>query len=71
MTKEKRALILVMNGFEVGKLSKSIHGTLSFQYDKKWLNTPGARPISRSLPLIDYLYTGEKVVNFFDNLLPP
>ena len=30
----------------------------------------GARPISLSLPLINHLFEGDVVYNFFDNLLP-
>jgi HipA-like protein len=34
------------------------------------LNTPGKRPISLSLPLQQDVYQGDRVYNFFDNLLP-
>lgn len=59
-----------MNGILVGKLEKGVKGDLIFIYDKKWLNTPGARPISLSLPLIGQPFAGDVVYNFFDNLLP-
>ncbi|TAK79163.1 MAG: type II toxin-antitoxin system HipA family toxin, partial [Gammaproteobacteria bacterium] len=39
-------------------------------YDQQWLMTPGARPISLSLPLIQQPFRGDRVYNFFDNLLP-
>ena len=43
---------------------------MTFTYNQEWLNTPGARPISLSLPLISQPFIGDIVYNFFDNLLP-
>src|SRR3990167_7575369 len=63
-------LTIQMNGFLVGILQKHSNGALSFYYDKSWLSQPGARSLSLSLPLIDQLYQGDVVYNFFDNLLP-
>ncbi len=40
-----------MNGIAVGNLSRSSGGELSFSYVRDWLGTPGARPISLSMPL--------------------
>lgn len=65
-----RPLTILMNGIEIGALSKTSEGSLKFEYNQKWLDTPGARPISLSLPLIDRPFTGDLVFNFFDNLLP-
>lgn len=65
-----RSLKILMNGLLVGNLEKSSSGGLSFIYDKDWLSTPGARPISLSLPLVDRPFFGDLVYNFFDNLLP-
>lgn len=62
-------LNVFMNGLLVGRLSKSSSG-LSFTYESTWLQTPGARPISLSLPLSARYHEGNKVYNFFDNLLP-
>ncbi|WP_233432384.1 type II toxin-antitoxin system HipA family toxin [Aquicella lusitana] len=59
-----------MNGILVGKLEKTTQGSLTFSYDQTWLNTPGARPISLSLPLVKQSFAGDVVYNFFDNLLP-
>jgi len=59
-----------MNGFHVGDLTKDRSGALSFMYVSEWLETPGARPISLSLPLQHKIYTGNVVYNYFDNLLP-
>lgn len=70
MKSHKRLLNIFMNGLLVGKLEKTITGTLTFTYDTIWLNTPGARPISLSLPLAAQQFAGDIVYNFFDNLLP-
>jgi serine/threonine-protein kinase HipA len=59
-----------MNGRLVGYLRKLSSGALVFQYATEWLAVPGARPISLSLPLKRAAYEGERVYNFFDNLLP-
>ncbi len=65
-----RVLNILMNGTLIGKLEKTLKGGLTFRYDQYWLETPGARPISLSLPLINNLFSGDVVYNFFDNLLP-
>lgn len=67
---KSRSLNLLMNGHLIGKLTKKANASLELTYDQKWLETPGSRPISLSLPLIDRPFTGDKVYNFFDNLLP-
>lgn len=63
-------LLVKMNNIIVGKLSKNTSGQLSFAYDKKWLLSKNARPISLSLPLLNTEFTGDIVYHFFDNLLP-
>jgi serine/threonine-protein kinase HipA len=67
---KRQNLNIWMNGLPIGQLSKSTSGAVHFQYQDAWLNTPGARPISLSMPLQRQAYTGEVVYNFFDNLLP-
>jgi serine/threonine-protein kinase HipA len=63
-------LNLLMNGRLVGHLRKLAGGAIAFQYAPIWLTTIGARPISLSLPLSTQTYQGDRVYNFFDNLLP-
>ncbi len=58
-----------MNGHLVGEL-RLTNGRLSFQYDKIWLDIPGGRAISLSLPLQAEEITGDEVARYFDNLLP-
>ena len=63
-------LTVAMNGIEVGRLSMEASGAMSFRYLDSWYERPGARAISLSLPLKRGLFAGERVFNFFDNLLP-
>jgi serine/threonine-protein kinase HipA len=59
-----------MNGSPVGWLSRRANGIISFRYDAAWLASGNTRPLSLSLPLISRTYSGDRVENFFDNLLP-
>ncbi|WP_192021939.1 type II toxin-antitoxin system HipA family toxin [Shewanella sp. WPAGA9] len=63
-------LDIYMNGYLVGEFTKSPTGSHVFQYASQWLDTPGCRPISLSMPLRAQSYIGDEVYNFFDNLLP-
>lgn len=64
------SLTVAMNGMEVGRLTLDRSGAMTFQYHPDWVEQSGARAISLSLPLSSRPYTGERVYNFFDNLLP-
>lgn len=70
MKTHNRILSILMNGILIGKLEKTTKSGLTFIYDQQWLKTPGARPVSLSLPLLNQLFSGDVVYNFFDNLLP-
>ncbi|WP_010478705.1 HipA domain-containing protein [Acaryochloris sp. CCMEE 5410] len=59
-----------MNGRLVGFWHQSTTGANTFQYAEEWLATPGARPLSLSMPLRSKAYGGQQVYNFFENLLP-
>lgn len=63
-------LTVALNGIKVGKLTLEKSGAMAFEYHPEWLERPGARAISLSLPLSPTPYQGERVYNFFDNLLP-
>ena len=69
---DSRSLAVWMNGERVGLWSAGPRSRHEFRYDASWAESPGARPISLSLPLApaEYAYTGETVEAFFDNLLP-
>lgn len=64
------SLTVALNGIDIGKLTLDRSGAMTFQYNPGWLERPGARAISLSLPLSSTPYQGERVYNFFDNLLP-
>jgi len=68
--KSYNTLYVFMNGELIGKLYKSHKGSLIFIYTDSWINTPSARPISLSMPLVDREFSGDVVYNYFDNLLP-
>ncbi len=63
-------LTVAMNGIPVGVLQRAQSGAMAFRYSRDWLERPGARALSLSLPLSPSRYQGEVVFNFFDNLLP-
>ncbi|KXS33955.1 MAG: HipA [Idiomarina sp. T82-3] len=63
-------LDVYMNGYRVGQLTRDDSGAHTFRYDEVWIDKEGARPISLSLPLRHDTYSGNEVINFFDNLLP-
>ena len=63
-------LTVCLNNKRVGKLLLDDKGNLHFSYASSWLSDENSRPISLSLPLTQDTYTGEKVYNFFQNLLP-
>jgi len=41
-----------------------------FQYNEAYLTTPGANPVSLTLPLRKEAYTGNTLHPFFDGLIP-
>ncbi|MDF1677522.1 MAG: HipA domain-containing protein [Legionellaceae bacterium] len=69
-TQTHQSLQALMNGYPIGTLKKTTKNALNFTYAKSWLDTPGARPLSLSLPLLDKPFKTEQVQHFFDNLLP-
>ena len=72
MVRRTTSLVLdvYLNESQVGTLTKRANGVLEFGYASSWLESLGAFPISQALPLITTPYRGEKVVSFFENLLP-
>lgn len=64
------SLNVLMNGSPVGWLARSSKGIISFGYDTNWLSDRNRRPLSLSLPLTAQVYSGDRVENYFDNLLP-
>ena len=68
--KRSASLFVSMNGESVGTLKRSSTGNLEFSYSRTWLESEKCRPISLSIPLGETVYSGNRVENFFDNLLP-
>jgi serine/threonine-protein kinase HipA len=63
-------LDVLINGRQVGSLSKESDGAIRFAYDQEWLDWEHAFAISLSLPLRETLWTGASVTAVFENLLP-
>lgn len=68
--KANAPLSVVLNGRDVGILTKASSGAIGFRYASTWLEFTNAIPVSLSLPLREDGYVGEPVVAVFDNLLP-
>jgi len=66
---KQRQAIVRLDGRPVGKLSES-GKRIAFAYDPEWLATPGAVPVSMTLPLRSEAYVSEGLHPFFENLLP-
>jgi serine/threonine-protein kinase HipA len=67
-----RALDVWANGILIGRWKIPIRGPMSFTYDAHWVESDEGRPLSLSLPIaLDApIVTGERVANYFENLLP-
>lgn len=57
------SLDVYMNEYYVGIFTKKSSGAHSFQYTEDWVNQPGSRPISLSMPLQLQEYQGDCVYN--------
>lgn len=66
-----RTLSIWTNGQRVGIWTFNRRGEHSLQYDSEWMGSAAGRPLSLSLPFTgDVALKGDRVRNFFDNLLP-
>jgi serine/threonine-protein kinase HipA len=67
-----RSLSIWTNGVRVGRWTIPARGDMELQYDTAWVGADIGRPLSLSLPfnLQNLPARGEKVANYFDNLLP-
>lgn len=65
-------LAIWMNGVEVAKWQQNSNSSPRLTYTQNWLESGSPRPISLSLPLLPLggSHRGQKVVDYFDNLLP-
>ena len=69
---KSRALEVWANGQYVGRWSIPRNAPMSLVYDEAWASSVVGRPLSLSLPftLDELSVSGERVGNYFDNLLP-
>lgn len=67
-----RSLSIWANGVRVGRWTIPARGEMELLYDAEWVGADIGRPLSLSLPfnLQNLPLKGEKVANYFDNLLP-
>lgn len=67
-----RSLSIWTNGVRVGRWTIPARGEMELQYDPDWMAADIGRPLSLSLPFNfqNLPVKGEKVANYFDNLLP-
>lgn len=68
--KPAKALVVWMNGEEVGQWQITSAGSHQFTYSTSWQTSPQFRPISLSIPATGMPVVGEAVVRYFENLLP-
>ena len=61
--------IVKLAGMFVGTIEEFDHQT-KFTYAPEWLERPGARPVSLTLPLRGEPYVSQGLHPFFENLLP-
>lgn len=65
------SLTVWMNGERVGEWTTLRTGTPVFRYERSWIHSPSARPLSLSIPITaDQEVRGSAVDDYFDNLLP-
>lgn len=69
-TQKNPPLRVLLNGRDVGLLSRASSGAIDFQYAREWLEWENAIPVSLSLPLREDRYIGAPVIAVFENLLP-
>jgi serine/threonine-protein kinase HipA len=70
MARRSLTLRVLLNGRQVGWLSRAANGAIDFRYAQEWLDWEYVSPVSLSLPLDTRRYTGGAVTAVFDNLLP-
>jgi serine/threonine-protein kinase HipA len=69
-TKKNPPLRVLLNGRDVGLLTRASSGAIDFKYAREWLDWEDAIPVSLSLPLREDRYIGAPVLAVFENLLP-
>lgn len=65
-----KRLNVFLNSLPLGYLEYKAKQNLNFVYLPEWIEREKSFPISRSLPLREEPYEGDRVYAYFDNLLP-
>lgn len=65
-----RQLNVFADNVLVGHLSEGDRFSMIFTYAPDWITNEFATPLSPDIPLSDQEFRGEKVMSFFENLLP-
>ena len=63
-------LIALLAGKEIGRVRRDTRGRLTFTYDEDWRQSPGAYPLSLSMPLAAAEHRPAVVEAFLWGLLP-
>ncbi len=53
-----------------GRLIETADGRCQFSYDSGYMKTPGAEPVSPTMPFQDEPYWSDEMLPFFDGLIP-
>lgn len=67
MTKE---LVVLLSDRAIGRVNQDERGQLSFRYHPEWRDTPGAYPLSLSMPLAALDHPHDRIEAFIWGLLP-
>jgi serine/threonine-protein kinase HipA len=65
-----RSLDVYLQSDLVGHLVQDTSGQMRFQYEEHWLATPGATPLSQSLPLRRERFSQKECRGYFGGVLP-
>jgi HipA-like protein len=65
-----KALDVYLHSHLVGNLIQDDGGQMTFRYAESWLSTPGAAPLSQSLPLRKERFARKECQGFFAGILP-
>jgi len=65
-----KTLDVYLGGVLCGVVEQTTSGSLTFRYDQVYRETPGATPLSLSMPLVAGHHPKRKILPFLDGLLP-
>lgn len=65
-----KKLFVYLHENKVGTLMQNISGQILFQYEKKWLSSPSAIPLSQTLPLQLETFNQKACLPFLAGILP-